>query len=555
MQDTKGNEYLYNNQDNIRNMKRKALVIVDIGYIILGVITLYVLISMLGIDDLSMQTIKEHAVTLICSGSIIGMAVWHAIQNRRVYSYIVHQYKDITNKTKFIKLNEQMRAKIRQNPNIKINIQTAIEEYVANELYGKRSLLQIIKGIKAVSSTLIIIGVLGTFMGLVIGLKSFGVQNAEMDIEQIAQFLQGVNTAFYTSIIGILGSLFMQSVIHKYSCEEEIVKWMLKLEIVLSEQIEDRTRRNMMDVVLGMDNKLEILDKSLNVQEDIRGEIKIAVQEICEVSDGLKAIKELRIAADNLNKFNGAFKDNIGSFTGVMPQSFEVVKELATKTSDMSSQFVKLQQSMQFQHDVNVSIRSYMEMTYNNMIDMSKAFKYQENMQKIMHQEVAVSLENLKKQIVDIFKQSQQFEIQKQQGIQNMGNLIQQYIEAIYKQQSVDDTQRQILETIAYQQKQAFEQHISSLSQMGQIIQENIQSMDSHLIQEMALQRQDVNNKVSISYELINEHGELVKELQKVALVIEEKMNKSQQSHVDVIYNDHIVNKLSKAAANMPKEG
>ena len=640
--DGERNEYVYNNQDNIRSMKRRYRALVDIKYCVLGIIALYVLMSMLGIREISIEIIKEHAVTLICSCSIIIMAVWHAIQNRRVYSYIVYQYKDITNKKAFITLSENIRGKIRQNPNMKTNIQTTIEEYIANEAYGKRSLLQVIKGIKAVSSTLIIIGVLGTFMGLVIGLKSFGVQNGEMNIEQISQFLQGVNTAFYTSIIGILGSLFMQCVIHKYSCEEEIVKWMLKLEIVLNEQIEDKTRKNMMDVILGIGNRLDSLEslgKSLNVQEDIKSELKIAVQGICEISDGLKAIKELKIAAQDLNKFNTAFKDNIGSFTGVMAQSFEVIRDLAIKTSDMSSQFEKLQQGMELQHDVNVSIRSYIEMTYNNMIDMSKVLKYQEDMQKTMYQEVTASLDNVQKQTVSAFQQSQQFEIRKQQGIQNMGNQIKQYIEATYNQQGVTyshiqeeikvcfkqigseinalmsgikssmssletplnnfanilpvrieqlessleiqlGNQKKMLDVMREQQKQAFEQYIGGFGQIGQRITENIQNMDDHLIQEMTLQRQDIKNKVSLSSELIGEHKELVSELQVMVSTVQDKMknfdssfaekvgktlkefesyvqvmNKTLQAKIDIIYNEHIVDELAKAIANMPKEG
>lgn len=58
-----------------------------------------------------------------------------------------------------------------------------------------------------VPGTLTGIGVLGTFVGLLLGIGSVGFSSAEAALESIQTLLSGINIAFYTSIAGIIMSI------------------------------------------------------------------------------------------------------------------------------------------------------------------------------------------------------------------------------------------------------------------------------------------------------------------------------------------------------------
>ena len=58
-----------------------------------------------------------------------------------------------------------------------------------------------------ISGILTALGLLGTFLGLVTGISSVAFSSAEATIESIETLLQGIATAFYTSIVGVILSI------------------------------------------------------------------------------------------------------------------------------------------------------------------------------------------------------------------------------------------------------------------------------------------------------------------------------------------------------------
>ena len=69
--------------------------------------------------------------------------------------------------------------------------------------------------VNAVASIVIVIGVLGTFIGIAIGLYQFDTQNIEASVPKL---LEGLKIAFITSILGIIGSIVLKwSVLNKTS--------------------------------------------------------------------------------------------------------------------------------------------------------------------------------------------------------------------------------------------------------------------------------------------------------------------------------------------------
>ena len=71
-------------------------------------------------------------------------------------------------------------------------------------------------------------GILGTFLGLAIGLTNFDFSSSQSLGESIQVFISGINIAFYTSIYGILISIYMNSFYN--SVEERFEEKLMKLE-------------------------------------------------------------------------------------------------------------------------------------------------------------------------------------------------------------------------------------------------------------------------------------------------------------------------------------
>ena len=71
-------------------------------------------------------------------------------------------------------------------------------------------------------------GILGTFLGLAIGLTNFDFSSSKSLGESIQVFISGINIAFYTSIYGIVISIYMNSFYN--SVEERFEEKLMKLE-------------------------------------------------------------------------------------------------------------------------------------------------------------------------------------------------------------------------------------------------------------------------------------------------------------------------------------
>ncbi len=79
-----------------------------------------------------------------------------------------------------------------------------IDEYINDDILGLKSWQNVVQQIPG---TLTGLGILGTFIGLIIGIKGIGFSSVNAALSSVQTLLSGIQVAFYTSIAGVILSL------------------------------------------------------------------------------------------------------------------------------------------------------------------------------------------------------------------------------------------------------------------------------------------------------------------------------------------------------------
>jgi len=179
------------------------------------------------------------------------------------------------------------------------------------------ALLDLIKK-KDLKSQIVSMGVLGTFVGIFIGLQDFNPENMK---ESINHILIGLKTAFFTSIVGMLVSILL-SIVQKFSNkivdddkqEELLLNGILEeLKEIKNNSIKrDESLKN--EIILLKDNSNSNFEKTNNLlatliegysNEDVVSELKqLRLVQIDTKDSNEKISKEISELRENSNKEN-----------------------------------------------------------------------------------------------------------------------------------------------------------------------------------------------------------------------------------------------------------
>nr|WP_307990650.1 hypothetical protein [uncultured Niameybacter sp.] len=412
--------------------------------VIISLVTVYVL---LDIKALNVQIIIGHIPTFGIIGIISGLATFQAVENYNIYQYIKNFYQDTvtSDERRAVKsMLEEVQATLKSNPRAKINAQTYVEAYISNQQYKGKTLLEAIKGVKTISPILIILGVLGTFIGLVLGLKSFATGDMSKIVEGIPHFLQGVNTAFYTSIAGIIFSLILQGLCNKFNCETIMVQWMLKLELLLGGKLRDDDKQQMLQTFESMKNTMVHMDKQLSHLdhlEDLVGgqnttKVQLAkvIDGIGKVNKGLSALTALESAAEGLNEFNKGFKQNIDQFSQIFEGALGLMEGFAKQVSGLSNYFQQLQKDMENQYEMNVGIKNYVQTTYQQLELVTNSLERQQQQQSNTYGEMIHTLTTMEQQLGQNLAQANMKAEEKREQIEKIMGQFQMFMEQTKQQ-------------------------------------------------------------------------------------------------------------------------
>lgn len=282
--------------------------------------------------------------------------VYNIILNKYLYEYIRNDYIKLNEDYKRSLLYQDIKKRyeiyILENKHADINITSFIEEVCTNFTFKNREILERIKIIKNASSSCILLGVLGTFVGLSIMLLSV---NTNDIINSLPASISSMQTAFITSICGIVCSIIVNSLVSRNDCENILVKLMLRAENILTSEV-THTKG------VYIESRIVEISNSINkISETIEG-----IEKFDEISYELKEFnKEFMKGVDSLNNILNDSKITLTSFE-------QSIRKLDKQFSIMNLKFVKLFDKYDNQEDINKEILIDIKETSKNIYESTE---------------------------------------------------------------------------------------------------------------------------------------------------------------------------------------
>ncbi|MGO4886233.1 MotA/TolQ/ExbB proton channel family protein [Anaerobacillus sp. MEB173] len=225
----------------------------------------------------------------------------------------IRNYIGQTNSLDIAPLNrfqEEYEQKTKQEA---VKVETFVQKKFSSWRVFNVPVVSLIKMIQMTVSVFILVGVLGTFIGLAMSLGSIDSTGDQL-VENVALVLAGIDVAFYTSIAGMGLSLIMTVVTKIANTEYLLTDIMLKTESYLEENEQDPMTR-LIDVSETINSSIVQLRESN--QESLQNIVQ-SFQGFQEYTVGLQQ------SAKDLSKFNEGLTENLNHFSVI----FNSIKEL-----------------------------------------------------------------------------------------------------------------------------------------------------------------------------------------------------------------------------------
>lgn len=212
-----------------------------------------------------------------------------------------------------------------------IKLDTFIQEKFSNWRILQIPVVNLIKLVQMTISIFILLGVLGTFIGLTISLGSISATSDQL-IENISAVLSGIDVAFYTSIVGMSFSLVMTVLVRALNTEYLLNDLMLIVESQL-ESHEQHGMHRMISVSEMIHDSIQSLEKT---NEKSLGSIVEAFAGFKDYTEGLQQ------SAEDLAAFNDGLSENLQDFHELFQQMSTVTDGFKDGTSRLNKNFSSL---------------------------------------------------------------------------------------------------------------------------------------------------------------------------------------------------------------------
>lgn len=250
--------------------------------------------------------------------------------------------------------------KIPKNETVKV------ETFVQQKFSGWRMfnvpVVSLIKIIQMTVSLFILIGVLGTFIGLTMSLGSIDATGDQL-VENVALVLAGIDVAFYTSIAGMGLSLITTVMIRVANTDYLLTDIMLKTESHL-----EGNEQN------GMARLIEVSERIHSSIVELTETNQESLQNIEQSFTGFQEYTVgLQKAAADLGKFNEGLSNNLTDFNVLFTSMKEMTDDFNEGVMKLNSNFDQLFSYFTKMDKRNERMSQAFQYTYQKIEELSKS--------------------------------------------------------------------------------------------------------------------------------------------------------------------------------------
>ncbi len=217
------------------------------------------------------------------------------------------------------------------------------------------------KWIDQLPSIISTLGVLGTFLGITRGLMSF--DTATLD-QSIPVLLDGLKTAFFTSLLGMSGSLILNRIVSAKFDKEPKSSEIEKAAQMIIETM--KTNQKELPRLLEDANKNFV---SLLTQEET---VKIIRQDVEQLKDDIEELKginqEVRSVLDKITTTNTAIADELPRLRAVAVTATASTSAIDNNVEDISGMISSLERIIS---EINEKVEPNMETVKTNLSTIS----------------------------------------------------------------------------------------------------------------------------------------------------------------------------------------
>lgn len=262
------------------------------------------------------ESIFTNPITILFLLAITVYSIFKIIENNKLYLFVSSKLEEINQDYKtsvfYSKIRNDYYTYSKENPYADVNITSFVEEVISDLKYNNLPMLEKIRSIKNSSSISILLGVLGTFVGLSTMLLCVDTKDI---INSLPSTISSMQTAFTTSIFGVVFSLIIGYFTKIKDCEHVLIQIMLKSENLLTSEV-THIKSERMDLKV----------------EEVKNTIK-------QISKSIEAIEKFDKISKDLNDFNDEFISGIEALKSLLEGSQSSIKTFDQSVRKLDKQF------------------------------------------------------------------------------------------------------------------------------------------------------------------------------------------------------------------------
>lgn len=273
-----------------------------------------------------------------------------------------------------------------------VKVETFVQKKFSSWRVFNVPVVSLIKMIQMTVSVFILVGVLGTFIGLAMSLGSIDATGDQL-VESVAVVLAGIDVAFYTSIAGMGLSLIMTVVTRVANTEYMLTDIMLKTESYLEENEQDGIARliyvsetiNSSIVQLQKTNQesLQSIVQSFNGFQEYTVGLQQSAKDLSKFNDGLsRNLKDFTVIFDGIKDLTDGFDKGVTKLNKNFDQLFSYFYKMDQRNEKMTSAFIETYKKIK---DVSTSQTETLNHFQNSVIDLKDYFSSVASRQESIH--------------------------------------------------------------------------------------------------------------------------------------------------------------------------